>query len=86
MRCRFRPHAPAAMTALNHGKHVYCQKPLTHEVYEARRLREVAEKKGAFANMVDNASQIKPEWLEGKRRIGVTAGASASEKVASWLS
>lgn len=36
-------HAPAAMTALNHGKHVYCQKPLTHEVFEARRLREVAD-------------------------------------------
>lgn len=38
-------HAPAAMTALNHGKPVYCQKPLTHEVFEARQLRLVAEKK-----------------------------------------
>lgn len=36
-------HAAAAMTALNHGKHVYCQKPLTHDVYEARQLRKVAE-------------------------------------------
>jgi 4-hydroxy-3-methylbut-2-en-1-yl diphosphate reductase len=45
----------------------------------SNRLREVAEKKGAFAYMVDNASQIKAEWLEGKRRIGVTAGASAPE-------
>jgi 4-hydroxy-3-methylbut-2-enyl diphosphate reductase len=45
----------------------------------SNRLREVAEKKGAFAYMVDNASQIKPEWLEGKKRIGVTAGASAPE-------
>lgn len=44
-------HAPAAMTALNHGKHVYCQKPLTHEVYEARRLREVAEAKGLVTQM-----------------------------------
>ena len=35
-------HAPAAMTALNHGKHVYCQKPLTHDVHEARQLRAVA--------------------------------------------
>lgn len=33
-------HAAAAMTALDHGKHVYCQKPLTHDVFEARRLRE----------------------------------------------
>ena len=43
------------------------------------RLREVAEKKGAAAYMVDNAEQIDPVWLEGKRRIGVTAGASAPE-------
>ena len=43
------------------------------------RLREVAEKKGALAFMVDNASEIDPAWLEGRRRIGVTAGASAPE-------
>lgn len=43
------------------------------------RLREVAEKKGALAFMVDNASEINPAWLEGRRRIGVTAGASAPE-------
>lgn len=45
----------------------------------SNRLREVAEKKGATAYMVDNASQINPAWLEGKSRIGVTAGASAPE-------
>lgn len=45
----------------------------------SNRLREVAEKQGALAYMVDNASQIDPTWLEGKRRIGVTAGASAPE-------
>lgn len=45
----------------------------------SNRLREVAEKKGAAAYMVDNASQIDPGWLQGKRRIGVTAGASAPE-------
>ena len=44
-------HAPAAMTALMHGKPVYCQKPLTHEVYEARRLRQVAEQKGLVTQM-----------------------------------
>ncbi|MGI9242646.1 MAG: Gfo/Idh/MocA family protein, partial [Verrucomicrobiales bacterium] len=32
-------HAPASMLALNLGKHVYCQKPLTHDVYEARQVR-----------------------------------------------
>jgi 4-hydroxy-3-methylbut-2-enyl diphosphate reductase len=45
----------------------------------SNRLREVAKKKGAEAYMVDNASQIDPAWLEGKTRIGVTAGASAPE-------
>ena len=45
----------------------------------SNRLREVAEKKGTVAHMVDNASQIDPDWLAGKRRIGVTAGASAPE-------
>ncbi len=45
----------------------------------SNRLREVAQKKGAPAYMVDNAEQINPAWLEGKDRIGVTAGASAPE-------
>jgi 4-hydroxy-3-methylbut-2-enyl diphosphate reductase len=45
----------------------------------SNRLREVAQKKGTKAYMVDNASQIDPAWLEGKTRIGVTAGASAPE-------
>lgn len=45
----------------------------------SNRLREVAEKRGVPAYMVDNASQIDPAWLEGKARIGVTAGASAPE-------
>jgi predicted dehydrogenase len=44
-------HAPAAMTAMNHGKHVYCQKPLTHDVYEARQLRLAAEKSGVVTQM-----------------------------------
>jgi 4-hydroxy-3-methylbut-2-enyl diphosphate reductase len=45
----------------------------------SNRLREVAEKKGTPAYMIDNASQIDPQWLAGKVRIGVTAGASAPE-------
>ena len=44
-------HAPAAMTALGGGKPVYCQKPLTHEVFEARRLRLVAEQNGLPTQM-----------------------------------
>jgi len=45
----------------------------------SNRLREVAEKKGTPAHMVDNAGQIDPAWLEGRQRVGVTAGASAPE-------
>ena len=45
----------------------------------SNRLREVAEKMGTPAYMIDNASQIDPQWLVGKLRIGVTAGASAPE-------
>ncbi|HYD62583.1 MAG TPA: 4-hydroxy-3-methylbut-2-enyl diphosphate reductase [Noviherbaspirillum sp.] len=45
----------------------------------SNRLREVAEKKGAAAFMVDNASQIDPAWIADRTRIGVTAGASAPE-------
>jgi len=35
-------HAPAAIAAMELGKHVYVQKPLTHDIYEARRLKELA--------------------------------------------
>jgi 4-hydroxy-3-methylbut-2-enyl diphosphate reductase len=45
----------------------------------SNRLREVARGRGTEAYMVDNASQLNPEWLAGKRRVGVTAGASAPE-------
>ena len=45
----------------------------------SNRLREVAEKMGATAYMVDNATMIDAAWLEGVQRVGVTAGASAPE-------
>jgi len=45
----------------------------------SNRLREVAQKRGTPAYMVDNATQIDPAWLDGTKRIGVTAGASAPE-------
>ena len=45
----------------------------------SNRLREVAQKKGVSAYMVDNASEIDPKWLDGHTTIGVTAGASAPE-------
>jgi 4-hydroxy-3-methylbut-2-en-1-yl diphosphate reductase len=45
----------------------------------SNRLREVAQTRGSEAYMVDGADQLRPEWVRGKRRIGVTAGASAPE-------
>lgn len=45
----------------------------------SNRLREVAGLRGVPAYLVDNADGIDPAWLAGKRRIGVTAGASAPE-------
>ncbi len=45
----------------------------------SNRLREVAQTRGTDAYMVDNAAQLESEWLAGKHRVGVTAGASAPE-------
>jgi 4-hydroxy-3-methylbut-2-enyl diphosphate reductase len=45
----------------------------------SNRLREVADKMGTPAYMVDNADAIDASWIAGKKRIGVTAGASAPE-------
>jgi 4-hydroxy-3-methylbut-2-en-1-yl diphosphate reductase len=45
----------------------------------SNRLREVAEHMGAQAYMVDRAADLRPEWIAGKRRVGVTAGASAPQ-------
>lgn len=45
----------------------------------SNRLREVAQNQGVESYMVDNASHLKPEWLTNKRKIGVSAGASAPE-------
>ena len=45
----------------------------------SNRLREVAKNLNVPAYLVDNASELKPEWLQGKPRVGITAGASAPE-------
>jgi 4-hydroxy-3-methylbut-2-enyl diphosphate reductase len=45
----------------------------------SNRLREVAANRGVPAYMIDRADQLRPEWLAGKDRVGVTAGASAPE-------
>jgi 4-hydroxy-3-methylbut-2-enyl diphosphate reductase len=45
----------------------------------SNRLREVAINVGTETYMIDNAAQLRAEWLAGKRRVGLTAGASAPE-------
>ena len=45
----------------------------------SNRLREVSENMGVPAYLVDNASDLRAEWIDGKRRVGITAGASAPE-------
>jgi 4-hydroxy-3-methylbut-2-enyl diphosphate reductase len=45
----------------------------------SNRLREVARKLGTESYMVDSAEELQPVWLEGRRRVGLTAGASAPE-------
>lgn len=45
----------------------------------SNRLREVAERKGASAYLIDDPEMIQPQWLEGAKRVGLTAGASAPE-------
>jgi len=45
----------------------------------SNRLRELAERLGADAYMVDSPDDLKAEWFSGRRRVGLTAGASAPE-------
>ena len=48
----------------------------------SNRLRELSEKLGVVSYMVDHPSQLEPEWFLNKKRIGLTAGASAPESLA----
>jgi 4-hydroxy-3-methylbut-2-enyl diphosphate reductase len=51
----------------------------------SNRLREVAQNMGVDAYMVDNAADLRAEWIAGKPRVGVTAGASAPEVLVNEL-
>ncbi len=48
-------HAPASMAALRAGKHAYCEKPLTHSIYEARTMAEAARDSGLATQMGNEA-------------------------------
>jgi len=47
----------------------------------SNRLRELAEKQGVPAHLVDGAEDVREEWLQGLSAVGVTAGASAPESL-----
>jgi 4-hydroxy-3-methylbut-2-enyl diphosphate reductase len=47
----------------------------------SNRLKELAEREGVVSYLIDGACDINPEWLQGKQQIGLTAGASAPEKL-----
>jgi predicted dehydrogenase len=62
-------HAAVSVAAMQKGKHVFCQKPMTHTVYEARRMAEVARKAGvatqvAVANQASEDTRRICEWME----------------------
>jgi 4-hydroxy-3-methylbut-2-en-1-yl diphosphate reductase len=51
----------------------------------SNRLVEVARDHGADSYLIDNAGQVQEEWLEGKRVVGITSGASAPEELVQGL-
>jgi len=57
-------HAVISMAAMKAGKHVYCQKPLTHDVYEARSLAQAAKETGVATQM-----GIQGHSMEGLRLV-----------------
>lgn len=76
-------HAPAAMFAMNRGKHCYCQKPLTHTVWEARQMRLLAEKKNLITQM-GNQIHSNLEYRLGTRILKEGAIGKIKE-VHSWV-
>jgi predicted dehydrogenase len=63
-------HAPITMTALSMGRHVYCQKPLTHEIYEARMIGAKAADSGLVTQMGTQVAsgmgdRIAVDWVRG---------------------
>jgi len=61
-------HAVACMAAIERGKHVYCEKPLTHSVYETRMVTEAARKAGVMTQMGNHGHsgegiRLAVEWI-----------------------
>jgi 4-hydroxy-3-methylbut-2-enyl diphosphate reductase len=51
----------------------------------SNRLVEVAREHGAASHLIDNASQVSEDWLEGVETVGITSGASAPEELVEAL-
>ncbi len=63
-------HAAVSIAAMKKGKHVFCQKPLTHTIYEARRMAEIARETGlatqiAVGNQASEDTRLLCEWIWG---------------------
>src|SRR4029077_17373850 len=71
-------HAPAAVMAMRQGKHVYCQKPLAHSVWEARLMRETARQKGVCTQM-GNQGTADPGFRRGAELVRAGAIGEARE-------
>jgi predicted dehydrogenase len=61
-------HAPISIAAMKKGKHVFCQKPMTRSIYEARRMAEVAREtrvatQVAVGNQASEATRVLQEWV-----------------------
>src|SRR5205814_686581 len=61
-------HAAVSVVAMKKRKHVFCQKPLTHTIYEARRIAEIARETGvatqiAVGNQASEATRLLCEWI-----------------------
>jgi predicted dehydrogenase len=61
-------HATVSAAAMKKSKHVFCQKPLTHTIYEARRIAEIAKQTGvatqiAVANQASESTRLLCEWI-----------------------
>lgn len=50
-----------------------------HNSSNSNRLRELAEEQGIPSYLIEDASKLDPQWLKGKKAVGITAGASAPE-------
>ena len=70
-------HAYVTITAMRLGKHVYCEKPLTHDVYEARLMRQVARER-RLATQMGNSGIARNSFRRG---VDCTGGCTANSRL-----